>query len=414
MHVTPHDLSRTLPTVIFAMLCAMSPGAAATPKYRVLHAFAANGDGATLWGSLVLDAKGNAYGTTAGGGVYSHGTVFKLTPHSNGQWTEQLLHSFQNNGSDGTEPSSTLVFDGAGNLYGTTPNGGNKSCGYGCGVAFELTPSEDGWDETVVYSFPLPSGDCCPYAGMIMDNAGNLYGTAGDPFELSPGSGGWQPTVLYDFTCSNRGPCAPFAGVIMDPPGNLYGTTERGGAHKAGTAYELTPSSDGWKEQILHSFPSSPSDGQVPGVGALALDASGRVYGTTDQGGANMCGDVGCGTIFRLAKGASGRWKETILYNFSPNGGGAGGVNPGAGVVLDRAGNLFGTTIDGGTGGCGVIYKLAPQAKGKWKYAVLHTFTGYDGCGPDANLILDSKGNLYGTTPTGGAGGFGVAFELTP
>jgi uncharacterized repeat protein (TIGR03803 family) len=174
----------------------------------------------------------------------------------------------------------------------------------------------------------------------------------------------------------------------------------------------LDPSSSGWKEQVLHSFPAFPKDGQVPGVGALVFDASGNLYGTTSEGGANTC-FAGCGTIFRLTQETDGRWKETILYNFKN---GASGFSPGAGVVLDQAGNLYGATTYGGTSsrGCGVVYKLAPGANGNWTYTVLHRFTGSDGAQPDANLILDSKGNLYGTTATGGANGGGVVFELTP
>jgi uncharacterized repeat protein (TIGR03803 family) len=177
--------------------------------------------------------------------------------------------------------------------------------------------------------------------------------------------------------------------------------------------YRLRRSASGWKESVLYSFGDFHDDGQIPGVGALVSDGSGNLYGTTVQGGRNTCVDVGCGTVFKLTPGANGDWKETILYSFKGN---ANGSGPGAGVVLDAAGNLYGTTVYGGTTSCscGVVYKLAPGSSGKWTYTVLHRFTGSDGAQPDANLILDSKGNLYGTTITGGAGGYGVAFELTP
>jgi uncharacterized repeat protein (TIGR03803 family) len=186
-------------------------------------------------------------------------------------------------------------------------------------------------------------------------------------------------------------------------------STGLSGAHNLGVVYELSPRTDGgWKKRILHDFcfkgPPNCQDGHTPGVGALTMDSSGNVYGTTAGGG--CCG----GTVFRLTRQADGRWKETVLYDFR---GGASGFEPGAGVVLDKAGNLYGTTIYGGSC-CGVVFKLSPKENGKWKYTVLHTFTGYDGAQPDANLIRDDNGNLYGTTATGGAGGAGVAFELTP
>ncbi len=192
--------------------------------------------------------------------------------------------------------------------------------------------------------------------------------------------------------------------------------------------YQLSPLAGGdWKETILHSFDANGKDGVEPDWGALFMDRRGSLYGTTSGGGLNFCGsahtliggerrrppaeDIGnCGTIFKLTKAANGVWKEAILYNFKR---GPSGYFPAAGVVIGKAGVLYGTAIDGGYGGCGVVYKLAPDKGGKWKYTVLHTFTGEDGCQPDANLILDSKGNLYGTTATGG-GASGVVFELTP
>ena len=246
-----------------------------------------------------------------------------------------------------------------------------------------------------------------------MDNAGNLYGTGGSAYELSPGPKGWKLIILHEFKGKHGDGSDPYAGLILDPAGNLYGTTAGGGSSRCGggcgTAYQLTPSSGGkWKETILHRFNAS-NDGAFPGLGALVLDGAGNLYGTTSVGGA-----TGYGTVFRLAPSGNGHWTETILYDIP---GGASGAEPGAGVVMDRAGKLFGTTTAGGDPncGCGVIFELAPSStNGKWTYTVLHRFTGYDGAQPDANLILDDKGNLYGTTATGGAGGYGVAFEITP
>ena len=261
----------------------------------------------------------------------------------------------------------------------------------------------------MLHSFNAQDGAAYPYAGVVMDHSGNLYGTAYSAFELSPGQGGWTVTVLHTFTGRNGDGAGASAGFIRDTAGNLYGTTEMGGSSKdcgggCGTVYKLHPLPNGrWKEAILHAF-GSPGDGAYPGVGALAMDAVGNLYGTTSG--------YNAGTVYKLTPGKRGRWKETILHKFHA---GAGGNSPEAGVVLGKSGELYGTTGYGGTGcDCGVVFKLAPGLKGRWKYTVLHRFTGYDGAAPGANLILDGKGNLYGTAKVGGPGGYGVAFEVTP
>jgi len=402
-------LSKILATALLVLLAA---SAWAAPQYKVLHAFTGGNDGGGLWGSLVIDTYGNVYGTTISGGPKGKGgTVFQLSPQADGSWKHTLLYNFcsQSNCIDGGGSTAGLMFDPEGNLYGTTRSGGSKIYG----TVFRLTPQPIGaWIESVLYNFPLPGGGCCPYGGVVMDAAGSLYGATYSAFKLSPGAKGWKASVLHNFTGEHGDGSGPFAGLVWDNVGNLYGTTEGGGVHRAGTVYRLELTSGGWKEQIMHSFPASPFDGQVPGVGALLSDAAGNLYGTTNQGGRNTCVDVGCGTIFRLKPASNGKWEETILYNFT---GKAGGSGPSSGVVMNKAGNLYGVTIAGGTScGCGVVYKLAPSSKGQWKYTVLHRFTGSDGAQPDANLILDSQGNLYGTTATGGTGGAGVAFELTP
>ena len=387
-----------LPPVLTALLLVLAPGAWCAPKYKVLHAFTGGSDGGTLWGSLLLDSQEHVYGTTFYGGSAGGGTVFELTPAAGGGWAEITLWSFD--GADGAAPTAGLAFDISGNLYGTTQGGGINHDG----TVFELTLQGGSRTESILHSFQ--AGGCCPYAGVTGDNAGNLYGTAGNAYELSPGSDGWSYNVLHPF-CEGDDGCDAYAGVIRDAAGNLYGTTEHGGSVNrcgggCGTVYRLHPMSDGsWKEVILHSFGAS-GDGAFPGVGALAMDESGSLYGTTDSG-----------VIFKLTKGAHARWKETILYNIT---GGQGGTEPSAGVVLGKSGEMYGTTIAGGDPNCdcGVVYKLAPRHDGKWKYTVLHRFTGFDGAQPDANLILDRKGNLYGTTAIGGSAGNGVAFELTP
>jgi uncharacterized repeat protein (TIGR03803 family) len=249
-----------------------------------------------------------------------------------------------------------------------------------------------------------------------MDNTGNLYGTApyggSTAFELTHGSGGWNEIVIHRFGVDKGDGAGPYAGLILDSAGNLYGTTYAGGTGCAGdgcgTVYELTPvSGGGWKETVLHAFNNNGKDGYAPGNQPLALDHAGNLYGTTETGG--CCG----GTVFKLTPGSKGRWKETIIHNFRP---GADGSFAGAGVVMDRAGSLYGTTDDGGDPncGCGVIYKLSQNKKGKWAYTVLYRFNGTEGAIPAGNLTLDKKGNLYGGTVLGGTTGNGVIFELTP
>jgi len=403
--------SKMLPSLLVLLFLAAVLNAWCASNYKVLHSFTGGNDGEILWGSLLLGPQGNVYGTTNYGGANGGGTVFELSRKRNGTWSEATLWSFD--GTDGTSSTAGLIFDKSGNLYGTTGFGGADANG----TVFELSPQGDStWTETVLYSFGK-QGPAVPYAGVTMDASGNLYGTAGGyAYQLSSGSNGWTLTDLHEFLGQDGDGYGPLAGVILGSAGNLYGTTEYGGAHGAGTVYELMPGPGGWQERILHSFAASPGDGQVPGVGALVSDQPGRLYGTTAQGGANICVDVGCGTIFRLTPGTNGHWKETILYSFSPKGDGAGGFGPGGGVVLDKAGNIYGTSFYGGDPhcGCGVIYKLAPGAKGNRKYTVLHRFTGFDGAQPDANLVIDTKGNLYGTTTLGGTHNLGVAFELTP
>jgi uncharacterized repeat protein (TIGR03803 family) len=407
--MTPQRLIRLsiAAAAVLATTLALASAAMAAPKYKVLHHFGFGNDGGGLWGSLAFDAMGNLYGTTSGGGAYGDGTVFELTLDSNGTWTETILHSFPSFPDDGGAPFGSPMLDGAGNLYGTTAGGGDHYSG----TAFKLARTS--WTESILYDFcskPKCSDGGSPQGDLVMDEAGNLYGTAGVAFELSPGSGGWKETVLHDFTCRNGDGCDPYA-VILDAAGNLYGITQGGGGGGCGggcgTAYELQRTAKGkWKEGILHDFGTGNDDMAFP-VGVLALDGAGKLYGVVSVGG-----PTGNGAVYRLTRG-SGHWKAAIMHSFA---GGTGGGGPAGGVAMDKSGDLYGVTVNGGDPNCdcGVVYKLAPGSKGRWKYTVLHRFTGYDGAQPVAQLIFDSKGNLYGTTSTGGAGGAGVAFELTP
>jgi uncharacterized repeat protein (TIGR03803 family) len=405
-------LSFRLRAAIALSALILATAAWAAPKYKVLHAFTGGNDGGGVWGSLLLDRRGNVYGTTiAGGPKGKGGTAFKLSRLANGTWSQRVLYSFcsQSLCTDGGGPFAGLTFDLGGSLYGTTVGGGEHDSG----VTFELTLGSQGWTETVLYNFCSLQG-CkdggSPQAGVVMDNAGNLFGTASVAFELSPSSDGWKETVLHHFPAFKGDGSGPYA-VILDAAGNLYGETNMGGTSTlcgggCGTVYELQPTSGGgWEEHILHDFGTGDDMG-FPG-GALLLDKTGRLYGTA--GG----GTHAHGAVYRLTPQSGGHWKASILHSFT---GGANGDGPDGGVAMDKAGNLYGTTVAGGDPNCdcGVVYKLSPSANGKWTYTVLHSFAGYDGAQPVAQLILDSQGNLYGTTITGGAGGYGVAFEITP
>ena len=384
----------------------------------VLHSFNNNGtDGVNPYAGLIIDATGNLYGTTAGGGVHNLGMVFKLSPREGGGWTETVLHSF-GHGTDGAGPYANLVMDAAGNLYGTTQLGGI----HGAGTVFELSPEQGGgWTELVLHSFNDNGSDgSYPLAGLIMDAAGNLYGmtqqggihscggkNCGTVFELSPRQGGgWTETVLHSFNNNGSDGANPQAGLTMDAAGNLYGTTYRGGIHSSGTLFELSPrEGGGWTETVLHSFGNG-SDGATPDSG-LIVDAAGNLYGTTYFGGIHSDG-----TVFELSPREGGGWTEAVLHSF---GNGTDGMNPYAGLTIDATGNLYGTTVAGGLHSYGTAFELSPRQGGGWTETVLHSFgNGTDGINPYASLLLDATGNLYGTTISGGIHTYGTAFEITP
>ena len=405
-------------TVVLAIILALGNAAWAGSTYKVLYSFKGGSDGGGLYGGPTLDAKGDVYGVTSGGGAYGYGTAFELTPFAGGRWGKILLHSFcaEQGCTDGALPQGSLILDAAGDLYGTAGGGAGNS-----GVVFELKPelvSSAGWSFRVVY-------DTGSDGSLAMDKAGDLYGEwgpgkyrAGDIFELTHDSDGWEETVLYSF-CSQqdcRDGEPPEWGVSWDAAGNLYGTTEFGGGNNApecsigcGVVYQVQPLGGGkWKYHMLHRFAAFSRDGLMPQAG-VTLDGKGNVYGTTLYSGTSS------GTVFKLTPQQDGSWKETILYNF-PNAATNGGA-PAGGVTFDNLGNLYGTASAGGdpTCDCGVVFKMTPQANGKWSYTVLHRFKGTDGYGPGYNLIFDpTYKHLYGTTVAGGSGGYGVVYEITP
>ncbi len=434
--------------VVAVVVLMFTPGAWAQP-YKTLYTFVGDASGQFPSG-VIFDQAGNLYGTTGegGGGPCDDGCglAYKLTPNADGSWAESVLYTFCSVGgcADGFYPYAGLTLDQSGNLYGETYLGGGAA-GCDCGTVFELTPSSNGsWTEKVIYHFTDGADGGLPIGGLIFDQAGNLYGTTygggigyGVIFELTPNAdGSWTEKVLHN--SKGAGGESPLnATLIFDHAGNLYGTASGGDSKSCGdgegcgVVFELSPNSDGsWEEKVLHRFTGA--DGAFPGAGVI-FDQAGNLYGTTEEGGnPTQCVDegVGCGAIFQLIPNADGSWKETILHHFT--GGKDGGLSF-APLIFDKSGNLYGTTEVGGkpklcagdgfSGGCGVVFKLQPNSKGGWNETVLHRFVRDPGAYPQAGVIFDAAGNLYGTTQ-GDSNGcsdirpcrntFGSVFEITP
>ena len=417
-------LIRSCTAASVAVSCVMAMIAvqpAQAQSYKVLHTFCAEGppclDGDGPYAGVIQDGAGNLYGTTISGGrgtcyYYGHdpgcGTVFKLGRSGK----ETVLHNFTG-GSDGGAPTAGVIEDDKGNIYGTTYYGGDLSCGSGagCGVVFKLSKTGQ---ERVLHSFKGGADGANPYAGVIQDALGNLYGTTqfggnttcpsgcGMVFKLSKTG---KETVLYSFKGAPDG-SNPTAGVIQDAQGNLYGTTTNAGAGCSGSGcgvvFKLSKTG---KERVLYSFKGG-ADGLYP-HGGVIRDCEGNLYGTTLGDFANV------GTVFRIGKTGG----ETVLSSFSQF---IDGAFPLAGVTRDAEGNLYGTTSYGGLlgscggEGCGVVFKL-DKARHE---TVLHSFCSQSSCAdgafPYAGLIRDAKGSLYGTTWYGSVSGYGVVFKLTP
>src|SRR5450755_1137325 len=329
-------------TLLTATTLTLTVGAQAANSITVVHAFSARPAYFPV-GGLVADSSGNLYGTTALSNDNCSnsgcGTVFKLTPQAGGGWRFSSLHQFT--GPDGQQPSASLVFDASGNLYGTTAMGGAN----GLGTVFELLPSGEQWKEKVLYSFGATQDDIqSPFGSLTMDAAGNLYGTAanggtsragcggpgcGGVFELNQSGIQWKEMVIYNFTGTQDGG-NPLANLIFDAAGNLYGTAGFGG----GVVFALSPSIGGsWTETTLYTFTTG-TDGGSPRSG-LIFDSAGNLYGTTYTGGNALCNGTGCGTVFKLAP-HGGNWALSTLFAFDASNGGW----PSAGVVSDSAGNL--------------------------------------------------------------------------
>jgi uncharacterized repeat protein (TIGR03803 family) len=402
--------------------------ASAGSQYKLIHRFSER-NGAYPAAGLIFDAAGNLYGTTAFGGNYTGGTVFQLTPGKNGKWSGKVLHSFGAR-NDGINPRASLIFDASGNLYGTTSNGGRYGGAQYGGTVFELTPNagSDKWTEKVLHNFGAGRDGANPSASLLFDAAGNLYGTTatggnftacnlgcGTVFELVPGADGkWTEKVLHRFDSKDGD--GPNASLIFDEAGNIFGTTTYGGAGPCtseqgakgcGTVFKLTPGANGDRtETVLCDF-SSYNDGEGPSA-SLIFDAAGNLYGTTEY-----YGQGSEGTVFELMPQADGSWKETVLYDFDNSN----GAIPLANLVFDAAGNLYGTTYYGINSDAGIVFELTRKG-GTWTETVLHDFCALRGCTdgyePQAGVILDTSGNIYGTATQGGLYNYGVVFEIMP
>jgi uncharacterized repeat protein (TIGR03803 family) len=426
--VEERQLKTTIMRVSFLLLVVCTAGA---QSRQILHTFSGM-DGSAPFG-LISDAAGNFYGVAnvGGGTKYCCGTIFEVSPVGGG-WKTTILHDF-GGGQGGANPVGSLAMDARGNLFGVTQSGGTptKPCNSTCGTVFELSPkSGGGWTYSVIYRFQGNSvGDgSVPDSGVIVDAAGNLYGTTqlgglvtsprqcssgscGTVFELSPGAGGWTETVLYKFSGNPDG-AYPRSPLLLDANGNLEGATSQGGGGRCstgfgtngcGTIFQLVPSGGGWTENVLYRFQGS--DGEIPYQGLIS-DAAHNLYGTTNLGGLH-----GWGAVFELSPISGGGWSETTLYNFQ---GSADGIWPAGGLTMDTSGNLYGTASGGGAHNAGTVFKLSQASGGRFTFGLVTSFTGNDGSFPSGNMVVDGAGNLYGTARFDGQKGHGVVFKITP
>jgi len=402
--------------VVLIMALTLAPGASAASGYKVLYKFTGGTDGSQPYAGLILDASGNLYGTTPQGGAFGDGVVFKLTRNSDGSWTEGVLHSFAG-GTDGATPYAGVTFDASGNLYGTTYSGG----AFSAGTVFQLAPNSDGtWTESVLHSFTGGSDGATPHSGVIFDATGTLYGMTwgggtqvmGIVYKLTPNSNGsWTYGALHSFTGGKDGSYPQFGKLTIDTAGNLYGATNDGvdgygncpNGNDCGSIVELMPQSDGtWQEKVIFRFTAGPTRNVN---GTLVFDSAGRLYGNSYGGGSDY------GTVFMLTLDAEGKWSQHVVYVFK---GDQDGAYPIGGVVLDTAGNLYGTTDAGinSHGGAGQLFKLVPRRWFWTKYAYLFEGPPRDGANSSAPVVFDAAGNLYGTAFDGwGTGCCGVVFE---
>jgi uncharacterized repeat protein (TIGR03803 family) len=402
---------RRLLSSVFALAIALFVASARASSTEVIFSFTGEEGGEYCDTDVEVDAAGNLYGTSVLGGDFGGGTVWQLSPVGDG-WVHTVLYSFTG-GADGGEPYKGVTLDAAGNLYGTAVTGGSGSCEGGCGVAYKLTNSGGTWTQTVIHAFTGGSDGSGPGARVALDGRGNVYGMTptgganglGTIYALHPRSnGGYALRVLHTFTGGSDGSSGS-AGKLVVRNGRIFGAATTGGSFGAGTVFQLRPTPSGeWDFRTSYSFQGAP-DGVFP-YGALLFDAAGNIYGTTYYGGTN-----GLGTVYKLSPNGSGEWIESVLYSFKP---GSDGNSSISNLVADAAGNLYGTTSEGGLGS-GTIFKLAPNPNGTWTESLPHSFQGSpDGAFPYAGMVGDGTGTFYGATVHGGDDGDGAIYRFTP
>lgn len=390
-----------------------------------IHDFNPNGtDGIDPGLSFIMDTAGNLYSATGLGGANAEGTVYELSPSSSG-WTENILFQFERSTTSAAWPTGPLIFDALGNLYGVSQFGGTNNLG----TVYELSPGSSGWTQTVLYSFAGGSDGQEPTGSLIFDASGNLYGTTfeggggtgsncfngcGTVFELSPSSSGWTEKILYAFAGAADGQ-NPGGNLLIDSTGRVYGSAPFGGTinnecfEGCGTIFRLTATTAGtWRFARLFDFQGT-MGGSAPL--AIAFDSAGNIYGTANSGG-SVCGGIGCGVVFKLSPTASGGpWKEKVLHAFT---GKQDGEEPN-GFTFDSKGNAYGICSLGAKSDQGTVWELSPTTSGPWTFTQVLAFGNANvGAQPNASVLVDSKGNIFGTTQGGGLYDHGTAFELSP
>ena len=373
---------------------------------QVLYSFSGGNDGGNAATGLVFDKQGYLYGSTVIGGAYSCGTVFQLSPRATAPWLETVLYNFDCY-AEGKSPHGGVTLDRQGNPVGTTVAGGSGgACASdGCGIIYRLSSTT----EKVLYNFTGTADGFGPGGAVAFDRAGNAYGSTPDGGKFYEGvvykltrSGKYE--VIHAFTGGKDGAVGSLGALLLDKSGNIYGVTELGGAHGAGTVFELSPASGAhYKLKTLYAFKTG-SDAAFP-YGGLVADKSGNLYGTTYYGGTH-----GVGAVYKLVRKGKGKYRERVLYNFQ---GGTDGSYSTSTLIFGASGDLYGTTSSGGAScDCGTIFKVDPSSGSE---QVVHLFgTGGDGAYPYYGLTADAGGNFYGTTVAGGSFGQGVVFEYTP
>lgn len=403
------SLSASRSLGICAVFALMATAAWAASTTKLIYSFAGSADGEYTDTELVMDSAGNLYGTSVQGGTFGGGTVFQVTPAG----VHTVLYNFMG-AADGGEPYKGVTLDAHGNLFGTAVTGGGGSCEGGCGVVFMLANSGGGWNFSVIHTFTGSDGSG-PGSPVSIDKNGNVYGTTptggangmGTVYKLRPnGTGGWGMRVIHTFTGGADGGGGSAGRLLIDAGGNLYGACTVGGVNGFGTVFKMSSVQGQWQFATLYAFTDSP-DGALP-YGGLVFDKLGNLYGTTYYAGAN---DLG--TVYKLTH-SNGAWTESVLYSFK---GGTDGASPISSLAADPAGNFYGTTSDGGAAACscGVIFKITRGATGKWTESVVYRFPGSPNPGFAYNgMVGDSAGNFYGATVHGGSGNDGAIYKFTP